>query len=45
MVKDDTINISERIAPYLNPDSSVAAQSAEILRHICRKDKYNALIL
>ena len=43
MVTDDTINIAERIAPYLNPDSSVQEESGEILKAVCTYDKNNAM--
>ena len=42
---EDTVNIAEKLAPFLNPFAQVQDQTYQALRKICRADSNNALLL
>ena len=42
---DDTINFTERIAPFLNPTTGLQVDAVICLREVCSRHEYNAHIL
>ena len=41
----DTVNIAEKLGPFLSEDSGVNKQTLEILKGVCGKDPHNAQVL
>lgn len=42
---DDTINIAEKLAVYINPATKAQAEAMFCLTRVCTEDGYNALML
>jgi len=42
---DDTINIGEKLAVYINPGTKAQAEAIFCLKRVCTEDGYNALML
>ena len=42
---DDTINFSEKLAPFLNPETSLQKETVLCLREVCNIDPYNCHLL
>eukprot|EP00826_Nyctotherus_ovalis_P036433 TRINITY_DN3229_c0_g2_i2.p2 TRINITY_DN3229_c0_g2~~TRINITY_DN3229_c0_g2_i2.p2 ORF type:complete len:100 (+),score=28.33 TRINITY_DN3229_c0_g2_i2:369-668(+) len=42
---DDTINIAEKLAVYINPATKAQAEAMFCLTRVCIEDGYNALML
>lgn len=42
---DDTINIGEKLAVYINPGTKAQAEAMFCLKKVCTEDGYNALML
>lgn len=41
---DQTINFSEKLAPFLNPETGLQTETIICLREVCRIDQYNSHI-
>ena len=41
----DTVNISQKLGPFLTESSGVSEETAHVLRHICGKCQHNKEIL
>ena len=42
---DDTINFSEKLAPYINPETQLQKETILCLKEVCSIDNYNCHIL
>jgi hypothetical protein len=42
---DEVINIGEKLAVYLNPNSKAQAEALYCLKRVCKVDGYNSLML
>ena len=42
---DDTINFSEKLAPFINPETQLQKETILCLREVCSIDQYNCHVL
>ena len=42
---EETINVAEKLAVYLNPAAKTQAEAMYCLKRVCQADSYNALLL
>lgn len=45
VARDDTINFSEKLAPFLNPETQLQKETVLCLTEVCRIDPYNRHVL